>query len=207
VKTLRGAKSRLRDALGEEAREALVLAMLEDVLTAVRGAHDGPLAIVSRDPALDPVAARYGAVRLAEAVEGYNEAVRWAYTVPPARDCDAALVLPADLPQLTAVEVRALLEAFDAASVVLSPSGDGGTSALGMCPPGVITTAFGLASGEAHRRLTREAGLVLAEVALPGLTVDVDTIEDLRAVDGHVGPATRTALEALPALDGVGGGG
>lgn len=49
VKGLGEAKSRLAAVLAPEQRAALVLAMLEDVLAAVRAVHDGLLLLVTPD--------------------------------------------------------------------------------------------------------------------------------------------------------------
>lgn len=196
VKRLDEAKSRLRE-LGEAACRALVLAMLEDVLDAVREAAVGPLVLLSSDDAYDELAGRYGATRVADAAPSYSGAVAGGLELAAVLEVGRALVLPADLPALRAADVRELARALEAAEVVLAPSDDGGTSALGLRPPGAMAPAFGLESAAAHRRGAAAAGLRLEERALPNLAVDVDTPSDLRAVASRVGPATARALQAF----------
>ncbi len=197
VKPLERAKSRLAAALGDAARRALVPAMLDDVLAAVRAAHDGPLLLVSTDPRYDGAAATYDARRVPDGTPGYNGAVRAALQLDEVVAAGAALVLPADLPQLRPETVRTLADALQRAPVTLAASADGGTSALGMRPPDAMPVAFGPDSAAAHRSLAREAGLALAEPPLPAIAIDVDTPEDLRAVAARAGPATTAVLARL----------
>jgi 2-phospho-L-lactate guanylyltransferase len=203
VKPLERAKTRLAAALGNAARRALVPAMLDDVLAAVRAAHDGPLLLISTDSRYDETAARHEARRVPDGSPGYNGAVGAALQLDAVAAAGAALILPADLPQLRPDAVRTLAQALEQAAVVLVPSADAGTSALGMRPPDAIRLAFGPDSAAAHRRLARQAGLVLAEPPLPAIAIDIDTLDDLRSVAPHAGPATTAALEQLK---GSGGG-
>ena len=62
VKPLSEAKSRLAPALAIEDRQALVRAMLADVLAAVRAAHAGPLLVLSPDDAYDGIVDGAGAI-------------------------------------------------------------------------------------------------------------------------------------------------
>ena len=70
VKSLGEAKSRLAAVLTPPQRAELVLAMLEDVLIAVRAAHDGPLLLVTPDEEYAPSAERAGAELIADAGGG-----------------------------------------------------------------------------------------------------------------------------------------
>ncbi len=190
------AKSRLGAHLDAAARRSLVLAMLDDVLAAIRLVHTGPLIVVSADPAYDPSAHRHGAEVLHDIGEGYNTAVILALTSLAGR-VDAALVLPGDLPQLQSSDVAALLEALVTPGVTIVASEDGGTTALGLRPIDVITTAFGLDSAQRHREAAAAAAAPLTELLLDSLRVDVDTLDDLRAVWEEVGPATASVLQLL----------
>ncbi|MYE46616.1 MAG: NTP transferase domain-containing protein, partial [Chloroflexi bacterium] len=118
VKGLGDAKSRLAEVFGPRQRAELVLAMLEDVLIAVRGAHDGPLLLVTPDDDYAPAARRAGAELIADAGGGYNAAVSQALAAAAAREAGAALVLPADQPRAQPPELRAAIEAIEEASVV-----------------------------------------------------------------------------------------
>lgn len=195
------AKSRLGADLDAAARRSLVLAMLDDVLAAIREVHAGPLIVVSADPAYDPSAHRHGAEVLHDIGEGYNAAVTLALTSLASREgdsrVDAALVLPGDLPQIHAADIAAILEALATPGVTLVASEDGGTTALGLRPIDVITTAFGLDSAQRHRDAASEATAPLTELHLDSLRIDVDTLDDLTAVWEDVGPATAAVLQLL----------
>lgn len=190
------AKSRLGADLDAAARRALVLAMLDDVLAAIRQVHAGPLIVVSADPAYDPSAHRHRAEVLHDIGEGYNAAVTLALTSLAGR-VDAALVLPGDLPQLHAGDVAALLEALATPGVTIVASEDAGTTALGLRPIDVIATVFGLDSAQRHRDAAAAAGASLTELHLDSLRIDVDTLDDLSAVWEDVGPATAAVLQLL----------
>jgi 2-phospho-L-lactate guanylyltransferase len=192
------AKSRLAGALAPALRRDLVRAMLDDVLAAARAAHDGPLFIVTPDEGYGAIAARHGAALIPDDGDGFNAAVCASLAGDALATARAVLVLPADLPQLRADDVAAVLAALDGAPVVLVPSADGGTTALGLRPPDGLAPAFGPGSAEAHRAGARAAGLPVHELRPPSLAADIDTPADLIAVADRVGPATRAVLPRLP---------
>lgn len=193
------AKSRLGAELDAATRRALVIAMLTDVLAAIRQAHAGPLIVVSADAAYDQVADEHRAEVIRDTGAGYNAAV--ALTLEHlAGKAAAALILPGDLPQLRAADVTTILEALGEPGVVVVPSTDGGTTALGLHPLVVISTAFGPDSAQRHRDAATAAGVRLTELRLESLRVDVDTLENLATVRGAVGAATGLLLNHLPPL-------
>lgn len=190
------AKSRLGSHLDPGQRHSLVQAMLDDLLTAVREVHTGQIVVVSPVHGYDAVAHGHGAEVLRDPGIGYLPAVMLGLAHVSGRE--GVLVLPGDLPQARGEDVRALLDALRLTPVVLAPSIDGGTCALGLRPPDAMTPAFGPDSAARHREAARTAGLALHEIRLPSLNRDVDTIEDLEAVWGQVGEATTAILEQIP---------
>lgn len=194
LKPLAEAKSRFRGAYDDQARAALVRAMLTDVLGAVRAAHNGPLLLVTAGPAYDDLAARFDARRLEDRAHDYNAAVAAAVRSEAVRAAGAALVLPADLPRATPEDVARVLVALRTAEVVLVPAHDGGTGALGLRPPAAIEPAFGPGSAAAHRDAARAASRRFEEFDCPSLAFDVDTPTDLERDPASLGPATREFL-------------
>lgn len=190
------AKSRLGADLDADTRRSLVIAMLDDVLTAIREAHAGTLIVVSADVAYDAVARKHHAEVIRDTGEGYNAAIVLTLGRISGRAA-AVLILPGDLPQLRAGDVTAILEALDVPGVVVVPSTDGGTTALGLRPLDAISTAFGPDSAQHHRDAAAAAGVRLTELRLESLRVDVDTLEDLATVWGAAGRATTMLLEHL----------
>lgn len=189
------AKSRLAAHLDPGQRRSLVQAMLDDLLTAVREVHAGRVIVVSPVNGYNAVARRHGADVLRDPGTGYLPAVMLG--LAHVAEHAAALVLPGDLPQARSEDVVRLLEALRTAAIVLAPSVDGGTCALGLRPPVVMAPAFGPESASRHREAALAAGLTLLELQLPSLDRDVDTIEDLEAVWDDVGEATAAILEQL----------
>src|ERR1700726_2820192 len=111
VKELDRAKERLAPVLPPEQRRALMLAMLEDVLTALAATTGlSGLAVVTVDAAACRLAARYGA-RIIEtgARDGHSGAVAAAARLLAAEECPGMLTLPGDIPLVTPAEIAQLL--------------------------------------------------------------------------------------------------
>jgi 2-phospho-L-lactate guanylyltransferase (CobY/MobA/RfbA family) len=108
-------------------------------------------------------------------------------------------VLPFDVPLVTAGELEALF-ATDA-DVVVARSDDGGTSGLLRRPPAAITARFGPDSARSHAAAAGVAGLRVASLVLPGLSLDVDDPGDLRRLAASVldHASVKVARELLAA--------
>jgi 2-phospho-L-lactate guanylyltransferase len=187
IRGLESAKTRLGDDLDPEERLVLVTEMLRRTLVATRDAQRivGTV-VVTMDPAAAAIANRHRAIGLVERVPGgLNEAIRAARSVAIARDASAVLVLPADLPAVTAtvlddiVEAAATAMAARSGIVALVPDRHGaGTNALLVSPPALVEPAFGVNSRSVHAAGTRAAGARYLEVDGP-LALDIDTADDL----------------------------
>jgi 2-phospho-L-lactate guanylyltransferase len=199
VRTLEGGKSRLGAVLDPEERRELVIQLLHRVLraaSAVPGVLE--MLVVSPDREVLAIAASAGATPVTQTSRGLNPALveaRARVTAP------RMLVLPGDLPGVTASDVEAVLAAGDAAgspSVVLAPDRHGrGTNALLLDPPGILDPAFGGGSREGHAWLARTAGVPYVEVTgRPGLEHDLDMPEDLLLAEALRGEEPSTADEA-----------
>jgi 2-phospho-L-lactate/phosphoenolpyruvate guanylyltransferase len=173
VKRLDGAKTRLSAALAPEERAELMRTMLSAVLEAVQVAAVGPVTIVSSEAlAVD------GIPRFDDRGLPWNEALAAAMREVVSEECVA--VVSADLPRLRAEEVAQLVAAAPERGLAIARAQDGGTNAVAMRPPGVVTTHFGeSASCSVHVRVAEDAGLEAVVVDLPGLAFDLDTPEDL----------------------------
>ncbi|MDX1580574.1 MAG: 2-phospho-L-lactate guanylyltransferase [Alphaproteobacteria bacterium] len=186
VKGAKGAKGRLAPALSGAEREALVRAMLDDVLTALEGSEslDG-VALVSRDEEIRALAKARGHRFIAEDGDGLNPALELAAKVLMDDSVDRLLILHGDLPCLEAEDIEAMVHALEmredmGPAVVLAPAeGDGGTNALAACPPDAIRFHFGINSFTLHVAEAEGAGIAPAVLKRPGLALDIDTVEDL----------------------------
>jgi 2-phospho-L-lactate/phosphoenolpyruvate guanylyltransferase len=195
IRGLETAKTRLGGGLDAEERRDLVVDLLERTLVATRDARrvTGTI-VVTMDPAAAGIARDHRAVGLVERAPGLNGAISAARSVAVARGATAVLVLPADLPAISAATIDALLEAADSARspeavglVALVTDQHGrGTNALLVSPPGRIEPLFGPASRDLHRAAAAGAGATFIELDGP-LGLDVDTIDDLEVAEAALG--------------------
>ncbi len=196
-----GAKSRLADVLTPDERSRLALALLEDVLDAVRGAAAARIVVATESAAVGEVATGHGAAPLAVPARGMRDAVRDALAAAAAAGARIAAILPADLPALRSDDVAALLDAAASADVVLSPDRhERGTNALVLRPPGALEPLFGPDSFAAHLDEAASRGLSVRIVARPGLSLDLDDADDLRAAMASVSTLGARTASVLPAL-------
>lgn len=203
---LRGAgKSRLASAIPPGSRQALVAAMLDDVLAAVRGAGVEDVRMLAGDA----LAAELATARGLPSIPDPTPTSEIAATVDDRlrRAVDGALVdvdedavrlvIAADLPRLTAVEVTAVLAA--PSDVVVVPTAGGGTAMLRLAPRVIIPARYGVGSAEAHLQAARASGWSRTLLDLPGARHDVDAVADLTALEGTStgsppGPSTTAFL-------------
>jgi 2-phospho-L-lactate guanylyltransferase len=197
IRGLETAKTRLGGDLDPEERRDLVVDMLRRTLVATRDAGKicGTI-VVTMDPAAAGIARDHRAVGLVERAPGLNEAIEAARSLALARDATAVLVLPADLPAVTAEAVDAIVEAAERADngvstgrgvVALVTDRHGtGTNALLVSPPSLIDPQFGPGSRGLHRAAATAAGATVVELDGP-LALDVDTAEDLFAAEAALG--------------------
>lgn len=210
VKELAQAKMRLADVLDSRGRAELALAMLTDVITAcLESATFDLVSVVSSDSEALWHAREVGAKAIAEpatlhatpGVEALNAGLTFAARYLHRRvGVDELVVLPADIPLARPADIRVVADALtatDGPRMVIAPAADNGTNALALRPPLLVPMAFGRDSAEAHRRAAIDAGVDPAVLDLPALRFDVDSPEDLRALDTlPVGAATRGWLDA-----------
>jgi 2-phospho-L-lactate guanylyltransferase len=192
IRGLETAKTRLGGDLDAEERRDLVVEMLRRTLVATRDArHVCGTIVVTMDPEAAGMARDHRAVGLVERAPGLNEAILAARSVAVARRATAVLVLPADLPAISAVAVDDLVEAAshgteaDGARGLVALVADrhgAGTNALLISPPTLIDPLFGVASRDLHLAAAGAAGAMVVELDGP-LSLDVDTAEDLVAAE------------------------
>lgn len=183
VKPLRRGKSRLASVLSEDDRAELNQRLLLRTVDLLKGLPEiVDVLVVSRDSAALALARDHGARTLQEDGKPHlNEALERATVVARSYNADSVLVLPADLPQLSAEDVSAMLEAGrQPPVVVIAPDHrHEGTNALYINPAGIIDYDFGEGSFERHCKLAHKAGVVLKILELHSLARDVDVPEDL----------------------------
>jgi 2-phospho-L-lactate guanylyltransferase len=186
VKPLQRAKSRLAQVLSPDERQRLSRSMLIHTLEVLAAAPAVERTlVVSRDTEVLSIARDLGARTVTEERSSHlNRALARATAV--ARGCNIAgvLILPADLPRLTVDAVEAIVRRGGRPPVVvLAPDRRGqGTNALLCAPPGLIEYQFGARSFSRHQARALAARARLEVCDLPGLALDLDTVEDLEVL-------------------------
>jgi 2-phospho-L-lactate guanylyltransferase len=204
VKSFGDAKQRLAPALGAGSRQALAQAMFCDVLASLRRVPIlDYVVVVTADPVAE-AAARGERVEVLRDTEqsGQSAAAIIGIRRALADGLERALLVPGDTPLLDPGEVAALLRRGDPVTIVPDRHGTG-TNALLLAPPDAIEPSFGPGSRERHEAAARAAGVEPVVDKVPTLMLDVDTGDDLAALEaalaerrGHA-PSTRGALRQL----------
>jgi len=200
VKRFATAKRRLAGGIDDDRREALVAAMLGDVLEAIAAARSIERAIVVSD---EPVAVELAGTSGAEVVPdpgegGHPGAAMAGIARAEVHGAECVVLLPGDCPLLEPRELDRLLTGVPARYVAIVPDRHGtGTNALVLAPPRAIEPAFGEGSRARHVAAVREVGIPYAVEELPSLALDLDTPADVvaltRELEERPGRAKRTA--------------
>ena len=209
VKERVSAKERLAPILRPEARQALALAMLEDVLTAVTAARGiAGLLVVTVDADAGRLAASFGA-RLTEAGarDGHTGAVSAAARLLAAEGRAGMLTLPGDIPLVTPAEIACVLAAHPPApSFTIVPSHDErGSNAIACSPPDVAPLRFGENSFYPHLQTAEVCGIRPNLLRLPGIALDIDNPEDVVSFMRTQSPTRAWAIlseERMPLAGG-----
>ena len=195
VKERDRAKERLAPLLLPQMRQALALAMLEDVLGALADAPAlAGLVVVTVDPAARRTALRYGARIVADgARDGHTGAITAAARLLVAEGRAGMLAMPGDIPLVTANEIARIVAAHrPAPSFTIVPSHDeGGSNAILCSPPDAVPLRFGADSFYPHLRAAEAQGIRPTVIRLPGIALDIDNPEDL-AEFARLPSSTRT---------------
>ncbi len=184
AKEFANAKQRLSPLLTPPQRESLAAIMLEDVLTALAGANLAGILVNTLDPLASELARRYGArVITDDARSGHTGAVAAICRTLTNEGHAGMLVLPGDIPRVTAAEINTLIAAHrPAPSFTIAPAHDEqGSNGVLCLPPEVIPLRFGDNSYFPHLDTARRHGIEPTIVPLPGFALDIDHPDDLRA--------------------------
>ncbi|MEN4042835.1 MAG: 2-phospho-L-lactate guanylyltransferase [Anaerolineaceae bacterium] len=196
VKPFSQAKSRLAQALSPAQRAACSAWMLGNTLVCLKHLNEiESVTVISRDPAALAIAKQHESLALLELGAGLNPALRQAarYVVSRANPGAILLVLPADLPLLTAADLKALVELRKSQpGVFLAPDRRRqGTNALLLDANENFRFCYGAGSFYKHQQEARRLGLAVHSAAISNLAFDLDTPEDLQYL---------SSLPGLPAL-------
>jgi 2-phospho-L-lactate guanylyltransferase len=205
VKRFERAKQRLGGTLSDGSRWALAEAMVTDVLVALRrAAAVDHVLVVTCEPRAESLAIGWGADVISDPQErSHSNAATIGIRTAVERGATRVLLVPGDCPSLNAAEVDELLS--EPAGVTVVPDRHGtGTNALVLDPPEVIAPGFGPDSCERHVERAREAGVHVSVRHMPSLSLDVDTGEDLDALQEALAASTGGAAHTRGMLARLG---
>jgi 2-phospho-L-lactate guanylyltransferase len=188
LKALAEAKGRLAPVVGPLQRRLLAIAMFEDVIAALQAVPGLPApVVVSPDREVWRRADAMGC-RVVEEPPGAGDLNGALAAAAGAADGEALLVVAADLPLASSAALERVLAAANAPVAVVPSADGGGTNVLAWRDPATFAPSFGPDSAARHLAVP---GAV--RVDDPGLALDVDTVDDLRAVAGRLDPRSVTA--------------
>jgi 2-phospho-L-lactate guanylyltransferase len=197
VKKPSRAKTRLGGDLGDGRREAVARALLDDALRLLAAVDFLDWWVVSDDPEVLDRARSEGHTTIDDPAGGLNAALELALADATTKGAASALIVPADVPLATTDDVGQICDTGETSDVVLVPSRrDGGTNALHLRPPDLLSPRFGTGSLQAHVRSADQAKLRCSVIEMPRLALDIDTIEDAKELVRR-DEAARSATGAL----------
>lgn len=181
VKSPRNAKQRLNGFLAAGQRETLARLLYTQTFAALCQAGGIDRVVVATSDAEIAGHARNAGAMVFEENEQVSHSVSADAACLRAMELGAttALLVPIDVPLVTADDFSQLAAAARP-GVIVVPSSDGtGTNALVRTPPNVIESRFGPGSFHAHLDQAQSKGVHGGVLRLPGLMFDVDTPEDV----------------------------
>ncbi len=184
VKSLSEAKKRLANHLAPGERKAPVLAMLDDVLTAVsKSGMFSETYIISQDVSLEKTARKHRARFVRQKGAGLNAAIRQALRHLARAKISSVSTILADLPLARPSDFKELVRISSLnPRIVLAPSLKGGTNVMLRSPPNLIKTFYGRWSYAKHLRAGQKRNVPVYSVSNPRLAFDVDTMQDLKTL-------------------------
>jgi len=197
VKTFAESKKRLADHYSGADRAALASALCEDffrTIAQVKGIDR--VFVVSQEPRALALARDYGWETIVETAQiSESHSVDAASHHCAGQGVEALLRLPIDIPLATARDIDALFANMqDAPATVIVPSRDStGTNALLRAPPMLFRSHFGPGSFALHLDEARRCGADVRVMHNTRIELDIDEIEDLRALAGLARPDSATA--------------
>ena len=189
VVPFRGESGKQRLDAPEEERAQLALAMLGDVLAAAT--VTGRTLVVTGDATGRALAEELGAEAVDDPGGGQGAAVAAALTRV---DPGSVLIVNADLPCVVPHDLRTLAGAAELGAIGYVEADDGTTNALALPDRGLFEPLYGDGSAGRFRRHAEALGVTSISCAIPNLSDDVDTLDDLRRLGFRAGPRTQAAL-------------
>jgi 2-phospho-L-lactate guanylyltransferase len=189
LKSSERAKSRLAVALDAGQRRQLFFALAQRVILALNESESvDAVAVVTSSVEVAAFARSLGAMPIMqEADVGMSPALELALRSLQTMQPQRVLMVPGDLPLITARAVDTIFEAQASSDhVVLVPDRRReGTNALLCSPPQVLAPCFGADSFSRHVHAARAAGIATSVIEIEELALDLDCVDDLDYLRGY----------------------
>ena len=201
IKHLEKGKTRLSPVLTEEERALLIPAMVADVLDAFSNWGGMPVLVVTGDRRVVEMAERRGMhALLEEASTSESVAVESATAFAQSRGAGGTMVVPADIPLITANDIREVVSLTPAIGTLLVPAWDGrGTNAAIRRPADLFPLRFGNDSFQPHAEAAEATGRPLVITHNSNISLDLDSPAELCLfMDLDRVTKTRQVLDHLP---------
>ena len=183
VKRIGVSKRRLSQNLSTQERKALTIAMLEDVLKALKASIVTKVLVVSNDSNVHPIAEQFGAFFFSPIRKGLNSALEEAFVWCMKNKADSVLVLPADIPLISSKDINTIVMlGSNERQVVLVSSRDCGTNAFFQCPPNLVRACFGPDSFKKHVNEACKKGAYVKFYYSLGAGLDIDSVDDIKVL-------------------------
>ena len=183
VKSLPDSKRRLAHILSSAERADLIHGFLQRTLQVLNDVYevDRILVVSSDDRVLTTAVAHGTDVLIEESAQGLNTAVHNALTIATQSYATSALILPADLPYITANDVRQLSQTAqdNPQTIIITPdTQQSGTNALLLPLPTKFNCRYGIDSYHQHQQQAQRQTLPIYTLTMPNLAFDLDTEAD-----------------------------
>jgi 2-phospho-L-lactate guanylyltransferase len=189
VVPFRGENGKQRLDAPADVRTRLSLAMLGDVLVAAT--VTGRTLVVTGDADGRALAEELGAEAVSDPGGGQGRAVAAALEQ---LDDGPVLVVNADVPCVVPHDLRTLAGAAELGAIGYVEAQDGTTNALALPSADLFAAHYGGGSAARFREHADSLGVTAVSCAIPNLSDDVDTLDDLRRIGLRAGPRTQAAL-------------
>jgi 2-phospho-L-lactate guanylyltransferase len=208
VKDLSKAKERLSSLLPQHQRTAIAYAMLEDVLTALKGSKLADRKfIVTLDSKAIEIAEGLGIEVMYETEQnGESASVDYASQIAKEMGATSVLVIPGDAPLITTDDIDFVLEREKGTpSIIFVPARDKlGTNAILRKPPDAIPSMFGHDSYKKHMAESENNNIPYESYDNPRIGLDIDRPEDLlELVSKRSDTKTYCELERLNIIEKI----
>jgi len=184
VKDLSKAKERLASLLPQDVRTEIAYAMLEDVLSALKGTkHIDRIFIVTMDREAMRIAGEMGMEIIEETEQkGESASVDRASLICMDMGADSVLVIPGDAPLIRSEDIDFIAgKESGAPCVIMIPARDRmGTNAILRTPPDAIPSRFGHDSFRKHMEEAGKKDITVEHYENKRVGLDIDHPEDLK---------------------------